>query len=422
MRIKLHNGLKFFVLAIAIGLFSVVFAKAVDIAFNLFLHLSATLHYWLFIYIPCGFIAITYMVTRYYPEAAGSGIPQALAIEYIDNKRNLKAMFYPRIILSKFIAIVMGTMFGATIGREGPTIQIGATILSLGGATPNLTQHKILLKIGAAAGLAAAFNTPLGGIVFALEELFKDSRLNLSLAKIAAIGTAGLVSVLIVGNNSYFGRVSRDILFYIPYKIVPIAILIGIFSGILAAIFSRIVYYTTISQSSKYNLWKNNNPLLNAGFCGILIAGLGLISHGLSFGNGYHESTRALAGIEHLPNLYVVYKMLGSIISTCSGVPGGYFATSLSIGEGIGSLLYSIVNLAPIEQYYLLGMVAFLAAMTQAPVTAITMVLQITYSQVFLLPLMVAALISTYIASLLDKGIYHHQIKKLIMGFNRPKT
>lgn len=412
MKPHIRQSLSFIILAVFIGLFSVVFAKAVEYSFSLFLQISSVLKYWLLIYIPCGFVLITYIVIKFFPEASGSGIPQALAIEYISNTDKLKKMFYPRLIISKFIAIVLGTFFGATIGREGPTIQIGATILSLTNRNLALRQRKILLKIGAAAGLAAAFNTPLGGVVFAMEELFKDSKLQLSLAKITAIAAAGLTSVIIVGNNSYFGRVSRTILFYDPVKIVPLAILIGVCAGLLAYVFSRMVHYTTISSTSKYNKWRIKRPIWNAFICGLLIAIIGLLSHGLSFGNGYHESSQALAGTERLPNIYVVYKILGSVLSTSSGVPGGYFATSLSIGEGVGSLIQSIINVAPAEQYYLLGMVAFLAAMTQAPITSITMVLQVTSSQVFLLPLMVAALVSTYIASLCDKGIYHYQIKK----------
>lgn len=410
---KLLPSLKFVLLAISIGLFSAAFAKSVELAFDFFLYLRTILNYWLFLYIPCGFVAITYIV-RYFSEAAGSGIPQALAIEQVSSLDKLHKMFYPRLIISKFIAIVMGTMFGATIGREGPTIQIGAMILSFAQSKTSLLQQKILLKIGAAAGLAAAFNSPLGGIVFAMEELFNGSKLQLSLTKISAIATAGLIPVIIIGNDSYFGRVNRNILSYDPLKIILLAMVIGICSGFLAFIFSRIIYYTTISETSRYNKWRIKNQILNAVFCGIMVAFIGFISNGLSFGNGYHESKLALAGREYLPNLYLIYKMLGSILSTASGVPGGYFATALSIGEGVGSLIHSIVGIVPVEQYYLLGMVAFLAAMTQAPITAITMVLQITSSQVFVLPIMIAALVSTYIARLCGKGIYYYQMQKFI--------
>ena len=126
-------------------------------------------------------------------------------------------------------------------------------------------------------------------------------------------------------------------------------------------------------------------------------------------------SILALSGKEQLPDLYFLYKVMSSLLSTSSGVPGGYFATSLSIGNGIGSLVHAIIPLdIPLQQYYLLGMVAFLAALTQAPITAVTMVLQITFSQVFILPLLLTALIATYIANYFDESIYHYQIKKFL--------
>lgn len=411
---KLHYGLRFTLLALLIGLFSVIFAEGVGLAFTVFLHLTKILHYWLFLYIPCGFVAITYLVIRYFPEAAGSGIPQVLAAEYVNSEEKLKQMFYPRVIFSKFFAVILGTMFGATIGREGPTTRIGATILSFTQSKISLHHHKVLLKIGAAAGLAAAFNSPLGGAVFAMEELFKSSKFRVTLTKLAGIVLAALVPILIVGNNSYFGSVKQATLLYDPLKIIPIAMMTGVFAGVFAFIFSQVVHYTTTSPTSLYNQWKARNPLRNALFCGILVTVVGFMSHGLSYGNGYYESNLALAGKEQLPTLYVIYKMLGSVISTASGVPGGYFATALSIGEGVGGLVQSFINIVPAEQYYLLGMVAFLAAMTRAPVTAITMVLQVTASQVFLLPLMVAALVGTYIAQLFDKGIYHYQMQEFI--------
>ena len=108
---------------------------------------------------------------------------------------------------------------------------------------------------------------------------------------------------------------------------------------------------------------------------------------------------------------YFIYKMLGSLFSTASGVPGGYFATSLAIGNGIGSFFHHIFAIADIQQYYLLGMVAFLAALTQAPVTAIVMVMEITDTQSFVLPIIVASFIATWISSYCGKSIYEHQIE-----------
>ena len=144
---------------------------------------------------------------------------------------------------------------------------------------------------------------------------------------------------------------------------------------------------------------------------GLLVAAIGLISHGLSFGNGYVESKETLSSGISLPHAYFIYKMLGSLFSTASGVPGGYFATSLSIGGGIGSFIHDIYSVANIQQYCLLGMVAFLASVTRAPITSIVMVFQVTSSQMFTLPIMLSALTATWVSELMSRGIYEYQIE-----------
>ena len=145
-----------------------------------------------------------------------------------------------------------------------------------------------------------------------------------------------------------------------------------------------------------------------------MVAGIGIVSHGLSFGNGYVESKETLTSGTSLPQLYFIYKMLGSIFSTASGVPGGYFATSLAIGSGIGSFIHDIYSIADIQQYCLLGMVAFLAAVTRSPITAIVMVIQITSSQMFTLPIMIASLTATWVSQLMSRGIYDYQIERYL--------
>lgn len=406
---------KIVVLSILIGIFSVVFAKSVNFTFEIFLKLEKILGYWLLVYIPLGFAGITFILQKYFPETEGSGIPQALSIKHIYDSEKLKKIFYPRLIISKFLAISCAELFGATIGREGATVQIGAAILSLSKKNPTLNQRKFLLKLGAAAGLGAAFNTPLGAIVFALEELFKHStEKKVSFANILVIGIAGFTSVALVGNYTYFGTLSSTLLNYNLINIAILVLILGIITGTLAIIFTKIMFVLTLSPNSTYNKWRKKAPIHNALLCGFLAAVTGIISHGYSFGNGYHESFLALHDQQALPSYFAFAKMAGVIFSSSSGVPGGYFATSLSIGEGLGALVYSFLHIAPIEQYYLLGMVGFLSAITRAPLTSCFMVLQITLGMQFALPVMATALIATYIAHIFDKGMYHHQTRKLV--------
>lgn len=375
----------------------------------MFLHV----HLWILLIIPSGFLVIVYLIKNHFPEAEGSGVPQALALNHTKNLEKLNHFFVPKVIFSKFIFVVLGTAVGATIGREGPTVQIGATIMLFGKKDLSNAKKKFFLVVGAAAGLASAFNTPIGGIIFAFEELSRGASQKLIMLKVTGIAASGVIAMLLVGNYSYFGRVERDLLYY-NGEIFIIAVIIGVFAALCCYIFSKIVYIITLCPTSKINQWRKSNPYINSLVFGLLIAIIGLVSHGLSFGNGYVESREALNGNLNLPQFYFIYKMLGSIFSTSSGVPGGYFATSLAIGNGIGSLIHNIYAIANMQQYCLLGMVAFLAALTRAPVTAIVMVLQVTSSQVFTLPLILAALTATWIAQLMGRSIYDYQIESYV--------
>lgn len=407
---RVKEALIFFVLAAGVGLFAVIFAVSCSYAFSYFQYMFHHVGYWILLIIPAGFLAIVYCIKNYFPEAEGSGIPQAVALGRVSDLTKLSRFFVIRTVITKYIFIVLGTFFGATVGREGATVQIGATIMIA--LQKNLSQikKKALLTAGAAAGLAAAFNTPLGGIVFLFEELAKGITVRMNVFKITAIAVSGVVAVLLAGNHSYYGTVAITYLNY-DWRIFIVATIIGIFAAFNSFIFSKIVYFTTISKKSLINKMRKEHPYLVGVICGLLVAIIGILSSGLSFGNGYVESTQALKGTIILHNSYYLYKMGGSLFSTISGVPGGYFATSLAIGNGMGNFIHSIFDVANVHQYALLGMVAFLAALTQAPVTSLVMVLQITYTQVFTLPLIVACLVATWISMLLDKSIYDYQIE-----------
>lgn len=400
----------FILLAICIGLISVFFVKVVEYAFSLFLYLVPILNLWILVYVPAMMLVIVFLLKKYFPEAEGSGIPQVIAIRKMDEEK-INYFFQIRAIFSKILLIFLGTLGGGTLGREGATVQIGASLMNLLGKNLSLTRKKTMLIIGAASGLASAFNTPLGGIVFALEELIKTKHINFNLLKLTGIAISGIVAIPILGNYSYFGRVDRSLLFY-QNEIFLIAVIIGLVSGVLSIIFTRIVRFLMLDETPLVK-WRKSNPYKNALICGLIVATIGILSHGLSFGNGYHESKMALDNQLKLPASYVFYKMLSAIFTTSSGIPGGYFATSLAIGNGIGAIVHDVIALGNVQQYYLLGMVAFLAALTRAPITAIVMVLQISSTQVFTLPIIVAALVATLVANLFGKGVYEYQVDKI---------
>ena len=404
-------NLKFVMLAVIIGLISVFFVKAVELAYGIFLYLEPRLGWWLVVYVPSVMLLIVFLLRKFFPEAEGSGIPQALAISQLSEDK-INSIFALRSVFSKILLIFLGTLSGGTLGREGATVQIGATVMNQLGRKLSLPRRRVMLIVGAAAGLASAFNTPLGGIVFAFEELIKSPRSHIGLLKIAAIAVSGIVTIYFLGNYSYFGRVERDLLFFNDWVFLMAAI-IGVIAGLISVIFAKVVRWFLIDDTPLMR-WRRNNPYKNALYCGVLVALIGLASGGLSFGNGYHESKLALDGQLILPPSYVLYKLLSAFFTTNAGIPGGYFATSMAIGNGIGGLLHHFCAFDNPQQYYLLGMVAFLAALTRAPATAIIMVIQVSSSQVFTLPLIVAALSATLIANLFGKGIYEYQIARYL--------
>jgi len=408
--VQIRFNLKFVMLCILIGLISVVFVKVVEYSYNVFLFLEPRLGWWLVVYVPAIMLIVIYLLRNYFPEAEGSGLPQVLAINYLPEEK-INEIFNIKSIFSKILLISLGTLCGGTLGREGATVQIGASLMNQLTPGATLQRRKAMLIVGAASGLASAFNTPLGGIVFALEELVRVKRAQINMLKLAGIAISGIISISMLTNYSYFGRVARQLLFY-DGQIFLAAVVVGILAGVGSLIFTRVVRLLML-DSNYISAWRKKNPYKNTIISGIIVALIGIASHSLSFGNGYTESRLALDNQLVLPSSYVFFKMLSAIFTTNSGIPGGYFATSLAIGNGIGGLAYHWLSWGNPQQFYLLGMVAFLAALTRAPITAIVMVIQISASQVFSLPLIVAALVATACSGFGGKGIYEHQIAKI---------
>lgn len=405
--------INFIISAIIVGVYAVLMAKLVDFAFQLFQSYSKNLDFWLLIVIPLGSLFVNYLVRNYLKEADGGGIGPVLAVAKSSELDKLSYLLTFKMIVAKLIITPIGTFFGATIGREGPTIQASAAIFYMLNKTKDEIELKKITLIGAGAGLAAAFNTPLGGIVYVFEELIKSGYDKKTYFLILlGISLTSITSVYLVGNNTYFGRVDRGILNY-EFQVFMLAIIVGISCGLLSVVFTKIVMYVT-SSTTKIGIWRRQNPYKSALIGGFLIALCGIVTLGHSFGNGYIEMKAALSHETNLPEWYFLAKMAGSIFSQFAAIPGGYFSTSLSIGGGIGQLFHAYCSYINQEQFYLLGMVGFLAALTGAPITAVAMVLQVAFTQVFTLPLAICAFCAGAVAYSFDKeSIYEKQARAL---------
>ncbi len=409
---KIVFYLNFIVLCLIAGTGSAFFSIMTDYAYLWGMELFKIYQYWSLLYIPFFFVIIALALKRYFPYAGGSGLPQGYAVDVFDNE-SLQHTYSLKTMFGKLTLTFLSIFSGASLGREGPTIQICASIFA---SMKNIShkQKKFLIHIGSGIGVATAFNAPLGGITFALEEYIKHSETKANLILLLGVAIAGWTSIIFTGNYSYMGFINTNLLLYNTHIFV-IAISSGVICGILGSVFTYIV--VAISVKGKFPLYniKFKHYLVFAFIFGFLVALTGIISHGLSFGNGVIFVKEQINNSIPIPWYYSLYKTLGAIFSIGAGMPGGYFSTALSIGAGITAPLHSIFPNIAVEQLYLLGMVGFLSAITQAPITAVAMILSITSNtQFFILPVIFTSFLSSYIARFFGDSVYHQQVLSYI--------
>jgi H+/Cl- antiporter ClcA len=189
---------------IAVGAAAVALAQLADLAQVAFALLLSKSRYVSLVVTPLGFALAVFVTNRFFPNSQGSGIPQAIAARHLTDQKARESLVSLRIAIGKIILTLFGLLCGASVGREGPTVQIGASIMfALGRFSPR--RQPGLILAGAAAGVAAAFNTPLAGIVFGIEEMSRAFETRTSSLIITAVIAAGLTSLALMGNYTYFG-------------------------------------------------------------------------------------------------------------------------------------------------------------------------------------------------------------------------
>ncbi|MGB3149008.1 MAG: chloride channel protein [Paracoccaceae bacterium] len=405
------SRLVFWLGALAIGLISVLFARLSDGAQHLFraTFLGGGLTGWLpLIVTPAGFILCAWAADRFFPGAQGSGIPQAIAARHLREDENRGGYLTVRIIFGKILLTVAGLASGASIGREGPTVQVGAAIMLLSARIGGMVHARGLILAGAAAGIAAAFNTPLAGIVFAIEEMSRSYQARTNGLVLSAVIIAGAASLSLLGSYSYFGVADTTADF--PGDLALIAAT-GIAGGLLGSLFSL----SALAIVTRIRRWRlhsrERRVLIVAGVAGFAVAVIGLASGGSAFGAGYEEARDAIAGHSLAPG-YFLAKFLATLASTVSGIPGGLFAPSLAVGAGLGStiglMLGTNIGLAAV-----LGMAGYFAGVVQAPMTTIVIIVEMTGNHENVVPIMAAAMLGYGVARLISPTPLYHALSRL---------
>lgn len=396
--------------AAAIGLAAAAFAWSSEEAQHLFFAVDDRLPWLALLLTPLGMVAVAWITARIAPGAAGSGIPQVLAALRNEGRVLRAQLMSLKTAALKMVLTVVGIACGASVGREGPTVQIGAAIAHVVGMRNKSppTQRGLILA-GGAAGVAAAFNTPVAGIVFAFEELARSLEEKASGTLLLLVIIAAVVAMSLLGHRVYLGTIDAHLVHWHEWRAVLICGLVG---GLAGGLFSRLLYAGTRRVRGLRQRWGWRVPAA----CGLGVAVLGLLSLGSAYGSGYRETLIALETPEQLSLLYPLIKAAATVLSYLSGIPGGVFSPSLAIGAGLGADLARFIDFAPAAAVVLLGMAAYFAGVTQTPLTAAVIVSEMTLDQRMILPLMAASLIAAGIARLVWRDSLYQALMRDILA------
>jgi H+/Cl- antiporter ClcA len=311
---------------------------------------------------------------------------------------------------------------GASVGREGPTVHVGAGLLyTIGkrfGFADAVSSGRFILA-GSAAGLAAAFNTPLAGVVFAIEEMSGAFEHRMSGILLTAVIISGVVSLGILGNYSYFGRF--DIMLPLGKSWIAVIATGGI-CGLAGGLFARLIIPDDRGLRGLVGRLRARQPVVFAFFCGLALVLMSLLTKDGLYGTGYDQAKAILAGHSDTISEFGGLKFLGNIASYWAGIPGGLFSPALAVGAGLGSNLAAFMPGTDPSAIVLLAMAAYLAGVTQAPLTSTVISMELTANQQMALPIMASCLLARAVSTLVcRKPVYHALADRLVAGYEQER-
>lgn len=387
--------------ALLVGLVCAAFALLADRADEVFHELVALGDWVPLVVTPLVMVALAWATRNLFPGSEGSGIPQAIAA--LESRRK-SVVLSLRIAVGKILLTLIGLSAGASIGREGPSVHIGASIMYSLGKYARFPAHYMergLILAGGAAGIAAAFNTPLAGIVFAIEEMSKQFEQRTSGLITIAVVIAGVTALATLGPYHYFGTSDAMMTDAMSWLAVPIS---GVVGGLLGGLFASglIIGARHLAPVIKAQ------PYRVAFVCGLGVASFAYLSGYSSSGTGYAAARSIITGEASWDPFYPLMKIGATLSSYLSGIPGGIFAPSLATGAGVGANLGHWISVAPLPVMVMLGMVGYFAGVVQSPLTAFIIVMEMTNNQEMSLALITTSYIAYGVSHLVcPQPIYH---------------
>ncbi|MGA2095009.1 MAG: chloride channel protein [Candidatus Acidiferrum sp.] len=347
-----------------------------------------------------GSLLMGYLLYRFFPDARGSGIPQTKAALYAREGRITAGTAF-----GKFFCTSATLASGIPLGREGPTVQVGAGIASVLGRHLGLRPEKVkaLLPVAAAAAIAAAFNTPLAAVLFSLEEVVGDLHAPVLGSVVLASATSWAVLRLLLGNNPLFQVPQYQLVN--PWEFAMYAVL-GIAGGLVSVAFTKML----LAMRARFLNFPRKTTWFQPVAGGLLVGMMGWFVPQV-LGVGYEHVGAVLNGGMALKLMVLLLVLKLFAVTTCyaSGNAGGIFGPSLFLGSMLGGIVGTIAHhffpnhTATPGAYALVGMGAVFAGIVRAPMTSVVMIFETTRDYAVIVPLMISNLMSLFIASRLQK-------------------
>lgn len=416
--------LPYWIAAAITALVSVLYARVFAWSEEVAVTWSLSHPLWSFLIVPIALLVSASLAHFFSPLAAGSGIPQLLVAVEVSEKGHplLQKILGLRTVFIKMLGSCICVAGGGITGREGPMLQISAGIFhtvykvwnKMFPQARNMSLQPMILA-GGAAGLASAFNTPLGGVIFAIEELAKSHISTVRTYVFHAVIIAGLMAQAILGNYLYFGKI--QLTGPANSEIIPLALASGII-GILGAIFGSTVVTLLDWRASL----KTYQKFVMTAVGGIAVASFIYLCGTSALGSGRSVIVELLSHPDSPASLGTgAARGLGNLLTYSGGIIGGIFAPALSTGAALASWMSHLIPDVHSQVWILAGMVAFLTGVTRTPFTSLILVLEMTDTHNVIVSLMLAAIIAQSAAKLISPISFYEAMSYRILHGKAPE-